>query len=206
MKYISIVLFMITVGCAFGSKTGLQQYWKYSFENSIPSTNIIDIDYSQANEVAICLGTEVKYYTHDGTTYTESATIAETCTSVAISKGPHLDDTSGDTQLMIGNSATNYVYFYEKDGSTFSKIFSYSSPDDNIGKEVAMPTAGKYSATVGSKKVCVFIFNDGEWSKIHTKEISATASNLHVDMNHDDILIVSNENIEVLWYLSLIHI
>ena len=23
--------------------------------------------------------------------------------SVAISKGPHLDDTSGDTQLMIGN-------------------------------------------------------------------------------------------------------
>ena len=52
---------------------------KYSFENSIPSTNIIDIDYSQANEVAICLGTEVKYYTHDGTTYTESAIIAETC-------------------------------------------------------------------------------------------------------------------------------
>ena len=122
MKYISIVLFMITVGCAFGSKTGLQQYWKYSFENSIPSTNIIDIDYSQANEVAICLGTEVKYYTHDGTTYTESATIAETCTSVAIGKGPHLDDTSGDTQLMIGNSATNYM-LYEKDGSTFSKIF-----------------------------------------------------------------------------------
>ena len=37
-------------------------------------------------------------------------------------------------------------------------------------------------------------------SKIYTKEISATASNLHVDMNHDDILIVSNENIEVLWY------
>ena len=200
MKYFTVILFMITTGCVFGNKNGLQQYWRYSFENSISSSNIIDIDYSQANEVAVCLGTEVKYYTHDGTSYSESATISTACTSVAISKGPHLDDTSGDTQLMIGNSATNYVYFYEKDASSFTEIFSYYSADDDIGKEVAMPTAGKYSATVGSKNVCIFIFNDGSWSKIHTKEISATVSTLHVDMNHDDILIVSNENVEVLWY------
>jgi len=191
---------MIGVGSTFGSKNGLQEYWKYAFESSIPSSNIIDIDYSQANEVAVCLGTEVKYYTHDGSTYLESATIPEACTSVAISKGPHLDDTSGDTQLMIGNSATSYVYFYEKAGSAFTQIFSYTSPDDDIGKEVAMPTGGKYSATVGSKNACVFIFNDGTWAKIHTTEISATASTLHVDMNHDDILIVSNENVEVKWY------
>lgn len=200
MKYLTLLLCIITVGCGHGSKNGLQQYWKYNFENSIASTNIIDIDYSQANEVALCLGNEVKYYVHDGTSYSESATIAETCTSVAISKGPHLDDTSGDTQLMIGNSATSYVYFYKKDGAAFNKIYSYNSDSDDIGKEVAMPTAGKYSATVGSKNVCVFIFNDGAWSKIHTKEISATTATLHVDMNHDDVMIVSNENVEVLWY------
>ena len=150
MKYLVILLFIITVGCGYGSKNGLQQYWKYNFENSIASTNIIDIDYSQANEVALCLGNEVKYYVHDGTSYTESATIVEMCTSVAISKGPHLDDTSGDTQLMIGNSATSYVYFYEKDGSTFSQIYYYHSDNDDIGKEVAMPTAVFYIATVVS--------------------------------------------------------
>ena len=200
MKYLRLLLFSLIVGCALGSKNGLQQYWRYNFENSIPSANIIDIDYSQANEVAVCLGSEVKYYVHDGTTYIESATISETCTSVAISKGPHLDDTSGDTQLMIGNSATSYVYFYKKDGAAFTQIFSYHSAEDNIGVEVAMPTAGKYSATVGSKKVCVFIFNDDQWSHIHTKEISSSASTLHVDMNHDDVLIVSNENVEVVWY------
>lgn len=200
MKYVSLFVFLLTIGYGYGSRNGLQQYWRYNFENSIPSTDIIDVDYSQANEVALCLGSSVKYYVHDGTSYTETLTIAKTCTSVAISKGPHLDDTSGDTQLMIGNSATSYVYFYKKDSSGFTEIFSYHSPNDDIGKEVAMPTAGKYSATVGSKQVCVFMYNDNTWSKIHTKSLTSTASTLHVDMNHDDILIVSIENVKVLWY------
>ena len=196
--YASILLLLIHYTAA--SKNGLQQYWKYKFENSISGANIVDVDYSQSNEVAVCYGTEVKYYSHDGTSYTESATIAKACTSVAISKGPHLDTTTGDTQIMIGDSATKYVYFYKKDGSSFTEDFSYYTADDDIGKEVAMPTGGKYAATVGSKQVCVFVYNDDKWSKIHTKELTTTASTLHVDLNHDDILIASVENKLVAWY------
>ena len=196
--YTSVLLLLFYY--AEASKKGLQQYWKYNFENSISGLNIVDVDYSQSNEVAVCYGNEVKYYIHDGTTYTESATIAEACTSVAISKGPHLDTTTGDTQILIGDSATKYVSFYKKEGSSFTETYTYYTADDNIGKEVAMPTGGKYAATVGSKIVCVFVYNDGEWSKIHTKELTTTPSTLHVDLNHDDILIVSVENELVAWY------
>jgi predicted outer membrane repeat protein len=200
MKVFYINLFILLLHCVAASKNGLQQYWKYRFENSISGSNIVDVDYSQSNEVAVCYGTEVKYYSHDGTSYVESATISKACTSVAISKGPHLDTTTGDTQIMIGDSASKYVYFYKKDGSAFVESFSYVESDDDIGKEVALPTGGKYAATVGSKKVCVFVFNDDSWSKIHTKNFTSSASTLHVDVNHDDILIVSAENEKVVWY------
>ena len=101
---------------------------------------------------------------------------------------------------MIGDSATKYVYFYKKDGSQFTESFTYYTTDDDIGKEVALPTGGKYAATVGSKNVCVFVYNDDTWEKIHTKEISSTDATLHVDLNHDDILVVSAENKRVVWY------
>jgi len=200
MKRLYACLLVLLFHCVAASRTGLQQYWKYRFENSISGLNIVDVDYSQSNEVAVCYGNEVKYYSHDGTEYQESATIAVACTSVAISKGPHLDTTTGATQIMIGDSATKYVYFYKKDGSQFTESFTYYTTDDDIGKEVALPTGGKYAATVGSKNVCVFVYNDDTWEKIHTKEISSTDATLHVDLNHDDILVVSAENKRVVWY------
>ena len=200
MNNLCACILLILFHYASASKSGLQQYWKYKFENSISGANIVDVDYSQANEIAVCYGNEVKYYTHSGTEYQESATIAKACTSVAISKGPHLDTTTDPTQILIGDSATKYVYFYKKDGTSFTESFSYYTADDNIGKEVALPTGGKYAATVGSKNVCVFVYNDDAWSKIHTKELSSTATTLHVDLNHDDILIVSSINKFVAWY------
>ena len=200
MKLLILCVIFTLINYTFASQNTLQQYWKYNFEHSISGSNIVDIDYSQSNEVVACLGTEVKYYTHDGSSYVEAETIAKACTSVAISKGPHLDVTTGKTQILIGDSATSYVYFYKKETAGFVESFSYYSADDNIGKEVALPTGGKYAATVGGKHVCVFVFNDGEWSKIHTKEFSDTDTTLHVDLNHDDIMIVSAENKKVIWY------
>lgn len=201
MKILATLLLLFSVLCVKGSQNGLQQYWKFNFESDISATGIVDMDFSQDSELVTCTGTEVKYYTHDGTSYVESETIARACTSVAISKGPHFQDTTGDSMIMIGNSATNYVYFYKKETlGACTEVFSHESADDSIGTEVALPTGGKYAATVGKKSLLVFTFNDDSWGLTHTELISDNDEILHVDVNHDDILVVSAENKEVRWY------
>lgn len=182
------------------SKNGLQEYWKYNFENSISSTGVVDVDYSQANEVVMCKTSTVEYYTHNGTSYTLSETITIPCTSVAVSKGPHLNFATGETQLMIGDSNAKKVSFYKKTNSGFELSTAFTETEDNAGVEVAMPTAGKYAASVGQKNVYVYMFNNDVWSKLHSKEMSSTNKELHVDLNHDDIMIVSVKNVLVEWF------
>ena len=199
MKIITYIFFLVFHG-VLGSKQGLQEYWKYNFEHSISSTNVIDVDYSQANEVVMCKGTAVEYYTHDGSTYTLSETITTPCTAVAVSKGPHLNFATGETQLMIGDSNSKKVSFYAKSTSGFQLSNQFTETDDTVGAEVAMPTAGKYAASVGQKNVYVYMFNDNVWSKLHSKEMTSSNKELHVDLNHDDIMVVSVKNVLVEWF------
>ena len=201
MKILQTVLLLLTVFYVRASENGLQQYWKFNFESDISATGIIDMDFSQDNEVVTCTGNEVKYYTHDGTSYVESETITKACTSVAISKGPHFQVTTGDTMIMIGDSATSYVYFYKKEAAaSATEVLAHYCADDMIGMEVALPTGGKYAATVGKKRLEVFTFNDDSWGLTHTELMSDNDEILHVDVNHDDVLVVSAENKEVRWY------
>tara|TARA_B100000674_G_scaffold162469_1_gene130000 strand:- start:2136 stop:7535 length:5400 start_codon:yes stop_codon:yes gene_type:complete len=199
MKNIACILFFL-FHVVLSSKNGLQEYWKYNFENSISSTGVIDVDYSQANEVVMCKTSTVEYYTHNGTSYTLSESIAIPCTSVAVSKGPHLNFATADTQLMIGDSNAKKVSFYKKTNSGFQLSTAFTETEDNAGVEVAMPTAGKYAASVGQKNVYVYMFNNNVWSKLHSKEMTSTNKELHVDLNHDDIMIVSVKNVLVEWF------
>ena len=194
-------LFIFTVPI-MASKQGLQQYWKYNYEASVAMTGATDIDYSQSSEIVICKGTEVEYYRHDGTSYALKATITESCSSVALAVGPHLDDTSGETFIMIGDSANNKVYFYKKTAvDTFAKDSEFTDETETkLGTQVALPTGGKFAAAVGEKFLVVYVFVDENWKQAHRKSISATEVTMHIDINHDDYLVIGVVNKYVEWF------
>lgn len=199
MNLVILYLFLF-FRVTFASKQGLQEYWKYNFEGSLSGSGVIDLDYSQSSEVAVCKGGSVEYYTHDGSSYTLEETITTACTSVAISKGPHFDVATAVTQIMIGDSQSNSVSFYRKGESGFELSISFGETEDTVGVEVCMPTGGKYAAAVGQKTLYVYIYNDNKWAKQHTKLLSDSNVQLRVDINHDDILVVGAKNRFVKWY------
>ncbi len=169
----------LTPACRDGGRLRSDLRFKYSYEDTIADQSL-DIDFSQRS------GESIRCNAAGTAVLADGVTLSVPCESVTRAEGPDMDIFGWAKQLVVGKRGSVKVF----SGDLNASPIEFTSGDE-CGSKVRMSLGGHYLAAVCKNAIRVYRF-DSTWSD--HEEISfpnALDHELHVDLNHEDYMIVS---------------
>ena len=169
----------LTPACRDGGRLRSDLRFKYSYEDTIADQSL-DIDFSQRS------GESIRCNAAGTAVLADGVTLSVPCETVTRAEGPDMDIFGWAKQLVVGKRGSVKVFSGDLNASP-----TEFTGGDECGSKVRMSLGGHYLAAVCKNAIRVYRF-DTTWSD--HEEISfpnALDHELHVDLNHEDYMIVS---------------